>query len=217
MKELTAKLFANLHVIIMLYSAYGLYVAYDEHSIAMAQLQDQKPALLSQIEDYQKKLEKIKEFTANIEATKEQVKQVFTNIEKVQKQLPSEINDIEILDFLTREGRGLNMPDFEPNPLQEQPLGFYVSKPYKITGRGTFLQMVIFLERLNSAERLYNVQSLKIFSDQSIQKSRFHVVNMEAMIDTFKYNSAHSESSGVDEIVNDKPAEAVAPRRRRTK
>jgi Tfp pilus assembly protein PilO len=216
MKELVGKFISKMHFVIMLYAAWSLYGSYEEHAGLLVQITDQKPGLEQEIQAAQKKLEKIKEFRENIDQTKAKVNEVFSKIEKVQRQLPSDISDIEILDYIIREGRGLNIPEIEPNPLPEQPLGFYISKPFKIRGRGTFLQFVIFLERLNSADRIFNVKSLNFKADDQPQKGRFQVINMDLMIDTFKYNMAHSETSGVDEIVAiDGKDETVAPKRRK--
>lgn len=214
MKELMGKFLSQLHVIIVVYSAYGFYDAYMSHEEQLAMITEQVPGIEQQIKASQKKLDEIKQFREDIEQSKDKVNQVFANIERVQKQLPSDISDIEVLDYFTKEARGLNIPEIEPNPLQEQPLGFYVSKPYKVMGRGTYLQFLVYLERINSSERLYNIRSLKLIADKEPQKSRFQVINFEALIDTFKFNSSHQETSGVDEIVDLPPVEET-PRARR--
>jgi Tfp pilus assembly protein PilO len=217
MKQLVGKFLAQIHVIIIAYSAYSFYGEYISHEEQLAMITDQAPGLEQEIQQAQKKLDEIKKFREDIEQSKEKVNQVFANIERVQKQLPSEISDIEVLDYFTKEARGLNIPEIEPNPLQEQPLGFYVSKPYKISGRGTFLQFLIYLERINASERLYNVKNLSLVADKEPQKSRFQVINMNTMIDTFKFNSSHKETSGVDEIV-EVPEEAEGgPKKRKRK
>ncbi|MBY0516186.1 MAG: type 4a pilus biogenesis protein PilO [Bacteriovoracaceae bacterium] len=200
MKEMLSKFLAKLHVILFAYAAYGFYEVYSEHETLLEEINAQIPAVQTDIATAQKKLSQIDEFRKNVDQTKLRVTEVFNSIEKVQKQLPAEINDIEILDFISKEGRGLNMPEIEPNPLREQPMGFYISKPYQIRARGTFLQFVIFLERINSADRLFNVQNLTIRSDTQPQKGRFQVVSMDTTIDTFKFNSSHKESSGLEEI-----------------
>jgi hypothetical protein len=62
------------------------------------------------------------------------------------------------------------------------------------------LQFVVFLERINAAERLYNIKDFKITSPAEAQKGRFHIVNFDTTIDTFKFNASYKESSGVAEI-----------------
>jgi Tfp pilus assembly protein PilO len=200
MKDLVGKLLSKLHLIFFLYGAWSIWEIYSTHTQAMEEIITQKPTIEEEIKKSRQKLSQIDEFRKNVEQSKNRVQEVFSNIDRVQRQLPAEINDIEVLDFLSREGRTLNMPEIEPNPLIEQPMGFYISKQYGIKARGTFLQFVVFLERLNSAERLFNVRSFKIEAPTGEQKGRFQVVNFDGVIDTYKYNSAHKETSGLEEL-----------------
>ena len=200
MKDLVSNVLSKLHLIIILYGLVSFYFVYSEFEAQIDEIQQQKPAIEEDIKKAEVKLGQIDEFRKNVDQTKLRVNEVFGNIEKVQRQLPSEINDIEILDYLSKEGRTLNMPELEPNPKEEQPMGFYISKQYSLKGKSTFLQFVVFLERINGAERLFNIKNFKITAPLEAQKGRFQVVNFEGTIDTFKFNSSHKESSGVEEI-----------------
>lgn len=200
MKELVSNILSKLHLIIILYGLWGFYSVYSDYETELDVIQQQKPSIEEEIKKAEIKLGQIDEFRKNVDQTKLRVNEVFGNIEKVQRQLPSEINDIEILDYLSKEGRTLNMPELEPNPKEEQPMGFYISKQYSLKGKSTFLQFVVFLERINGAERLFNIKNFKITAPTEAQKGRFQVVNFEGTIDTFKFNSSHKESSGVEEI-----------------
>ncbi len=203
MKDLLSNILSKLHLIIFLYGAWSFYTVYSDYETQLAEITQQRPAIEDEIKKAEQKLGQIDEFRKNVDQTKLRVNEVFGNIEKVQRQLPSEINDIEVLDYLSKEGRSLNMPELEPNPREEQPLGFYISKQYNIKGKATFLQFVVFLERINGAERLFNVKNFKIITPVEAQKGRFQVVDFDTTIDTFKFNSSHKESSGVDEIVSE--------------
>lgn len=200
MKDLVSNVLSKLHLIIIVYGLVSFYSVYSEYETQLEEIQQQRPAIEEDIKKAEVKLGQIDEFRKNVDQTKLRVNEVFGNIEKVQRQLPSEINDIEILDYLSKEGRTLNMPELEPNPKEEQPMGFYISKQYSLKGRSTFLQFVVFLERINGAERLFNIKNFKITAPLEAQKGRFQVVNFEGTIDTFKFNSSHKESSGVEEI-----------------
>jgi Tfp pilus assembly protein PilO len=200
MKEFVSNALSKLHLIIFLYAAWSFYSVYSDYEVQIDEIAQQKPAIEAEIKKAEKKLSQIDEFRKNVDQTKLRVNEVFGNIEKVQRQLPSEILDIEILDFLAKEGRTLNVPELDPNPKDEQPMGFYISKQYGIKGRATFLQFVVFLERINGAERLFNVKNFKISAPVEAQKGRFQVVDFETTIDTFKFNSSYKESSGVEEI-----------------
>lgn len=213
MKESLGKILGQLHLIIALYALWSLYSMYDTHAIALAQIEEQFPGIQAEIDEAEKKLSQIEEFRKNLEASRVRVTEVFNSIGQVQKQLPPEVNDIEVLDFFSKEAKSLNIPEIESTPNPEQAMGFYVSKPYKIIARGTFLQFVVFLERIDAAERLFNVNNVIIKADEEDQKTRFRVVNMEVELQTFKYNSRHTETSGVESIGVE--AETPKPRRRK--
>ncbi len=215
MKELLSKFLAQLHVIIFLYAAWSVYSLYDEHNTNLASIEEQFPSLQEEIEASEKKLSKIDEYRKNREEAELRVREVFSSIDSLQKQLPQEVNDLEVLDFLTKEARALNIMDFQINPLPEQKMGFYISKPYSIKGKGTFLQFLVFLERIDSAERLFNVKKLALLSGLELQKSRFRVIDVDLVIDTFKYNSAHTETLGIKEAEPAGAQPAPRPRSRR--
>ena len=216
MKELMGKVLAQLHWIIIAYGAWGAYGIYDEHSVAMSQIEEQFPVAEEAIKVAEERLSKIDEFRKNLDQSRLRVTEVFNNIGQVQKQLPTEINDIEILDFLSKEAKSLNIPEIETSPMPELPMGFYISKPYSIKARGTFLQFVVFLERIDAAERLFNIKSITIRSEDDVQKTRFRVVTLELMLDTFKFNSRHTETSGVEEVSEQVPA-TKRPRKKKGK
>ena len=218
MKEMVSKALSKLHLLIFLYGAWTFYSIYSDYEVKIDEIAQQKPSIEEDIKKAKKKLSQIDEFRKNVDQTKLRVNEVFGNIEKVQRQLPSEINDIEVLDYLSKEGRLLNVPELEPNPRDEQPMGFYISKQYSIKGRATFLQFVVFLERINGAERLFNVKNFKLSIPTEEQKGRFQIVNFETTIDTFKFNPSFKESSGVDEIESEfnkkEPGERVKGKKR---
>jgi Tfp pilus assembly protein PilO len=199
-KTIGNSLLANLHYIIGLYAIYSIYLVWDQYEIRNTSLDSQIPEIQEEIAVFNKKLDAIDEYKANIENSKKRIEEVFKSIEFVQKQLPAEINDIEILDFLSKEAKSLNIPTIEPTPQLEVPNGFYIAKPYKLKGSGTYLQFLIFLERLSKADRLFNIQSISLKNDNQNQKGRFHVIEFEGLIDTFKYNSNHKESSGLESL-----------------
>jgi Tfp pilus assembly protein PilO len=217
MKSLVGGMLSRLHIIILLYAAYTTWEAWDQHETRRVEIESQLPGIEEELAKYRTKLKEIDSYRKDVENSRKRVEEVFRSIEKVQRQLPLEVSDIEVLDYLAKEGRSLNITNLEPTPQPENPQGFYVAKPYSIKARGTFLQFVIFLERLSLSERLFNVQSVAFNSDLSAQKGRFHMIDMRAVIETFRYNSDHKENSGIEEIEAQfkGPAGEGAPRRRR--
>jgi Tfp pilus assembly protein PilO len=201
----TKKFLQNFHLVFILYALWNAYGLYEEHGIQKDQIMSEREATILEISNAKKDLQDVKKFTDNLEESKKRVENVFQIIDKAQKQLPSDLSDIDILDFFSKEKKDLNIPTLQVVALQEKNESFYIIKPYDLSGESTFLQFLVLMERLSTTDRLFNIRSFEITVPQEAQKGRFQMVNFKALVDTYKYNTAHREESGVQEITGAKP------------
>lgn len=214
MKELGNKIIANLHVIIVLYALYGLFIVYDDHSTQLTSLEEQIPPMQSEIENVKKKLKEIEEFKKESEASKVRVEQVAKNIESVQRQLPAETNEGQILNFLNGEAKLLNIKDTFISAGGENTSQLTIGKEFKVKADGTYLQFAVFFERIGSADRIYNVKDLKLTSDKRLQKGRFPIISMETTIEAYRFNPNFKVDRGFDKpkVETASPVPARTPR-----
>ena len=56
----------------------------------------------------------------------------------------------------------LNIKDTVMEPRLEEQQTYFISKDYSVKASGTFLQFLIFFERIGNSTRIYNVKSLKL-------------------------------------------------------
>jgi Tfp pilus assembly protein PilO len=188
MKDLINKLISNLHVIILLYGLYGTWVIYDEHNIQLEETISRGSSLDGEIMAAHKKIKELSEFSKKTEEYKVRVEEVAKNIETVQKQLPAETNDSQIISHFQSEINALNIKDANITPGKEETSTYYISKDYTLKAKGTFLQFLIFFERLGNADRIYNIKNLKLVSPNDVQKGRFQMISGEGVIEAFRFN-----------------------------
>lgn len=188
MKELVNKLISNAHMFILLYGLYGAWVMYDEHIVQYDEIVARGSGMEEEIAKAEKKVKEIQEFVKKTDEYKVRVEEVAKNIETVQKQLPAETNDTQILTFFQAEINALNIKDANFNPGKEEKSVYYISKEYNLKAKGTFLQFLIFFERIGSADRIYNIKSLKLSTVQDNQKGRFQIIEAEGVIQAFRFN-----------------------------
>jgi Tfp pilus assembly protein PilO len=205
MKELANKFISNLHVFIILWGLYGAWVMYDEHSLKMEELESQFPSIEAEIVSNQLKVKAIQEFVKKTEESKIRVEEVAKNIESAQKQLPADINDNQILTVFNSEINSLNIKDPQTVPGGETTSTYFISKEYKIRANGTFLQFMIFFERIGNATRIYNVKSLKLVSGDSNHRGRFQLISCESIIEAFRFNPDFKVDRGFDSIQTPAP------------
>lgn len=188
MKDLVNKLITNAHILILLYGVYGTYVTFDEHTIQLETIQSEGVAIEEEIALNQRKMKEIQEFSKKTDEYKVRVEEVAKNIESVQKQLPAETNDTQILSFFQNEITSLNIKDANFTPGREEKSTYFISKEYSLKARGTFLQFLIFFERIGTADRIYNIKNLKLTSADESQKGRFQMITGEGVIQAFRFN-----------------------------
>jgi Tfp pilus assembly protein PilO len=188
MKELANSFISSLHWLVLLYGLYGAWVMYDEHEIQLNEIVLRGTGFDDEIAKAEQKVKEIREFSRKTDEYKTRVEEVVKNIETVQKQLPAETNDTQILSYFQNEISSLNIKDANFNPGKEDKSTYYISKEYSLKARGTFLQFLIFFERIGKADRIYNIKELKLSTPNDSFKGRFQVISGEGIIQAFRYN-----------------------------
>ncbi len=196
MKELVNKLIANTHVFIFLYGCWTTYGLWEQHDIRMTEIETEIPSVEADITKLKVKVNEINDFIKKASEYKLRVEEVAKNIESVQKQLPAETNDSQILSTFQNEMKVLNIKDTTLEPKEEGTSTYFISKDYSIKASGTFLQFLIFFERIGNATRIYNIKSLKLTTNGSARKGRFQIVNGEATIQAYRFNPSFRVERG---------------------
>jgi Tfp pilus assembly protein PilO len=188
MKELFNKFISSVHWLVLIYGLYGAWVLYEDHQLQLEEIVARGSGLDEEIAEADKKVKEIVEFTKKTNEYKLRVEEVAKSIETVQKQLPLETNDSQILTFFQSEINALNIKDAIFTPGKEDKSVYYISKEYSLKGRGTFLQFLIFLERIGSSDRIYNIKELRLTTPNDNVKGRFQMISCEGIIQAFRFN-----------------------------
>lgn len=191
---------SRLWLFILLGTAYQTYTKFEEHQLNIENLNNQIPAVQNSITRAKKERKQLENYFADIEEAKQRIQKVRDDVEKIQRQFPSEISDTENISMLSSIAESLNIKNVSLSPNPEEMKGFYFSKAYNVKAEGTFLQFLIFLERISEAPRLMNIKDIKLAQKSNKQKGRFQVINAEVVVEVYRYNQAHREDAGIDEI-----------------
>ena len=188
MKEILNKIIGSVHWIVVALGLMNIWFLYEDHSLQIEEVFSRETQIESEIGEKKRNLEEIKDFIKRADEFKARIEQVAKNIESVQKQLPADTNDTQILTYFQSEINSLNIKDANFVPGGEEKSTYFISKDYTLKGKGTFLQFLIFLERLGKADRIYNIKELKLFSSSDGQKGRFQIISGEGIIQAYRFN-----------------------------
>lgn len=187
-------LIKNLHVFIFLYTAFINYELFEQKTVEVEGVKGEIASTKARLTRSKAELAKVDQFNKDLASSKQRVEEVVAEIERVQKQLPSEINDTEVQQLLNSVSSDLRMMVPNMTPKVEIPKGFYFSKEYDFTAKATFLQSLIFFEKLESlskSNRILNVKYVRIFDDpEADNRSQFRGLKLATNIESYRYNTA---------------------------
>jgi Tfp pilus assembly protein PilO len=191
---------SNLWILIILYTGYNVFEKMQLHDAEMVALNDQIPVVQTQIQKGKKERKQLESYFADIEEAKQKITKVAEEVERLQKQFPVEISDTDNLAMISAIADSLNIKNISLAPGTEENKGFYITKSYQVKVQATYLQILIFLEKVAEAQRLLNVSEIKMALTDQKQKGRFQVIGSELTLEVYKYNPSHKENSGIDEL-----------------
>lgn len=187
-------------VIILLYGGWEIWVAYEAHRENLESISNTIPTITAQISRAKKEKRQIKSYLRDIEEAKKNIELVAQEVEKLQRKLPETIQDTENLSFIKSIAEGLNIKKIFLSPGTEENKGFYFIKKYEFSATGTFLQFLIFLEKIGSSERLLNVKQVDIKKSEEKQRGRFQLSNARIIVEAYRFNPDHKEDRGIDKL-----------------
>ena len=190
----------NLHLFILIYATAIIFQAYDENSKQNESLQEKLPQIQSQLQKERKEKQNLEGYFKDVQEAKDRIELVAQKLEKLQKQLPEEVSDAENLNIVRNIAESVNMKNILLSPGEDKVNGFYISKEYRLKATATYLQYLVFLEKLAQQERILNVKSVLLEMGKGIQRGRFVLLDSKIILESFRYNKDYKEDRGIQEI-----------------
>lgn len=209
-------LLSKLHIFIILYAGFNLYTIYEAQIQEQELSESQLPVLQTKLQRKTKEKSQLKDYYNDIEEAKQKIELVAVEVEKIQKKFPSQISDTENLMLIKTSAESLNIKNIFLTPGVEENKGFYFIKKYEFKGMGTYLQFLMFFEKIAQSDRLLNVRNVKLTRSQIKQRGRFEVIDCEATLEAYRYNPDYKEDRGI-ETIETTPAAEAAPKRKKPK
>ena len=190
----------KIHLLILAWGLWEGYLVWENFTIKKQEIENQIPILNQRIAKAQREKRQIKDYLRDIDEAKQNIELVAAEVESLQKKLPETIKDAENLGLIKKIAEGLNIKNIYLSPGIEENKGFYFTKRYELSASGTYLQMLIFFEKVGVSERLLNIKNVEISRSEEKQRGRFQIVNAKVTIEAYRYNPEHKEDRGIDKI-----------------
>lgn len=187
-------------VLIIAYGGMEAFLLYETFEVDVGALESEIPLIQNKIRKGKKEKKQIGTYLKDIEEAKQNIELVAKEVESLQKKLPEIIKDTENLGLIKHIADELNIKNIFLSPGIEENKGFYLTKRYEFTATGTYLQFLIFFEKIGANERLLNVRMLELKKSDVRQRGRFQLVNAKVVVEAYRYNPNHREDRGINKI-----------------
>lgn len=151
-------------VIILLGIGFGGWEYYDFQSNEVPQMEAQRRTLEGQITQKQNELKRLQDFARNIEAIKQELRELNLQLESALEYMPRQFNLSGLLRKLTMlaQNCGLELATFKPAVNEERGDSFYATMTIDFELRGSFTQILLFLDQVARLKRIINAEDLKM-------------------------------------------------------
>ncbi len=182
----------------MLLGAYVLYIAYDLISFkgdigffpnpqSVLYLKNQEVEKAVQENKKLKEKEKeMKEFVKNLSLQKDKIKQLATSLIDMKATLPETLDEADFTKTIYTEAKKVGLVVVGLRPLQESKKEFYTEQSFEFEFKGIFAQVMMFLERLSSLQKIIKSEGLNL-KPISSQSDRFVELKGQVKVVAYSY------------------------------
>lgn len=183
------KLLKLLPVLALLYAANNCYTMYENYEMQITNLNTEIESQNIQRQENIKTKADIEEYKRNIEIEKTKIARVEKEIEKIQQLFPSEISDNDNITLVRKYAEDVRVSQVtRVAPLGDEDKGFYIARPYHFAMKATYLQFIVFLEKLSDSDRIINIRNVDLKVNNESQKGKYQLIDGEITLETYKFN-----------------------------
>jgi Tfp pilus assembly protein PilO len=188
------KFLKNFQWFIILIGCYNLYTIFEENDPKPDLVRAEADKVRSKIAKNQKVKKDIDEFYKNIEEAKLKFQKVKESVEKTQQLLPTEISDIEYVKFLRQTAEDLNIKQMKIKPLNEEVNGLFISKGYEFTAKATYIQFLIFFEKVSNNKRVLNIKNVRLTKAEAVSRGKIQFISGAFILEAYRHNPNYKDT-----------------------
>lgn len=185
----------------ILMASWDMWETINSQQEILEQKNTQIAGLNSSIQTLNRKKKDIKNYFTDIASAKDRIEKVAQEIERLQMQLPADTADSANLLLIKKIAEDLNIKrSVSVNPLGDESKDFYVIKRYEFKASCTFLQLLVFMEKIAEVERILNISDIKLKMSDKSQRGKFQTLDVQMTVEAYHYLQGHKEDRGIEQI-----------------
>ena len=150
------------HVVLVIAASAGLYF----FTLDQSELESKKTNTTqaeTSIKELERKINETKEFEKQIDLKKRKYTEMVKNLQHLQGALPKKLLIPELLNDILAEAKTLELEvtGITADPKEEE-RQLYAAQGLNLEAKGTFIQILVFMDRLAHMKRLISIESFEI-------------------------------------------------------
>ncbi len=181
-------------VIVLAGVGYGGYEYYTFQNEQVPQYEGERKQLEQKVGSKQQELKKVQEFSKNIESIKQELKELNAQLEVALEHMPRQFNLAALLRrlHLLAQNSGLELHTFKPSSNEEKSGdAFYSTLNIDFEIRGTYTQILLFLDQVSRLKRIINTDAIKFIvtggSSDNANKTSGVMLSASAKVKTYRF------------------------------
>lgn len=144
------------------YLGWDVYSFYNDVLSPYVQTQDEIVRLQSEVEKKSKKLQEAKNFYDTLEVKRNELRAMVEQLNSTKATIPEVFDQSEFVKTISAEAKkiGLTLTRIEEGTDAKK--DYYVEKPFSLTFKGVYVQMIAFMERLSQLEKVIRVDEYTV-------------------------------------------------------
>ena len=190
-----SKIIGKIHFAIIAYFIFGVYEKYIEHSDKIENLKNSQESKEAQVKKRQQDTATRELLESDVGSAKQRIENMAKELDLLKKKLPLRVSpekDISLFESMINDVNMKNISVTSTGVKKEQS---YVMSEYSITAQGTYLQLLIFLEKLAEMDRLLNVQSVILKTPEENVRGRYQVIDISTVVVSFSQDRIANNKS----------------------
>jgi Tfp pilus assembly protein PilO len=150
------------------------------------------------LRDLEKKVKDSKEFIKNLETKRQTLRSLTQQLNDTRTTLSEDIDIPAFIKMVVTEAKKVGLTVNSIQPTQEKAQELYVAQSFDMSYRGVFVQLIVFLERLASLQKIIRTDEIEIHPVSSPTQGRFAEIEGKLVLETYKYAGAKPEEANSD-------------------
>ncbi|OFZ78787.1 MAG: hypothetical protein A2583_09665 [Bdellovibrionales bacterium RIFOXYD1_FULL_53_11] len=183
--------FGLLLVLFLGYEGYGLYSFLNDASSPLLQKKSQIETSRKEINSLKEQLKQAEEFYRTLEAKKIQLRELAKKLDEMKGTLSEQLDVPGFMKTVVTEAKRIGIKVLGLKPKGAVVKEFYIEQPFEMAFHGVYVQLVVFLERIASSQKITRVDN---FSIKSVGSSLSKYVELDGTVELKVYRYLASKA-----------------------